>query len=301
MGDSDILAVLTNTCENLANLFLDCPSTELDEETLLASDLTFAVERRDWIGMNGDEDPAGWIGKIVISYLAESSHQLKALALLLRERAVHATLDPLIRAVIERCGRVCWILDPCVTLTQRGARTQLELGVCALHYAEAMVLLEASDETREELRGWRGDHRRRVHDRFTVETNGSKKDMSDWSVDGETYPGYTEVVAFALDGHEQAKGVYAGLSGFSHPNVFFASERQHQTVVSRNVMVMHTDALERTLRIAIAAYLAAVKHWAAYFLDKELAAEIVVEGDRLADDLDAASVLEDIPDTSHGS
>jgi hypothetical protein len=80
--------------------------------------------------------------------------------------------------------------------------------------------------------------------------------------------------------------------------VFFAAERRHQTVVTRNVMVMHTDSIEKNLRIALAAHLAAVKRWAASYLDQVEADAVAVEGDRLADTLDAASVLEDVSVTT---
>lgn len=258
MGSSDILQVFADTCERQARLFLDCPPDELDQQAQRASTRPFAVDAREWVANYGDEDPAWWLGRIVVSYLAEASHQLLAMSLLLENRAVHATLDPLIRAVLERCGRVCWLLDPEASSAQRSGRAQLEIGVCAHHYAEALSLVEAPDGVRAEVRKWRGEHRSRVHNRYSVETNGEKKDMSAWNVGGEAYPGYTETVAHALNRHPRSSGVYAGLSGFSHPNVFFALERQGQTVVIRNVMVMHTDAVESTLRIALVSHIAAV-------------------------------------------
>lgn len=293
MGSSDILEVLADTCERQAELFLACPPDKLDQQAQLASSRPFAVDAREWLANHGDEDPTGWLARIVQSYLAEASHQLAVMSLLLRKRAVHATLDPLIRSVLERCGRVCWLLDHEASSAQRSARTQLELGVCALHYAEALSLVEAVDEFRAEFRRWRSEHRSRVHNRYAVETNGEKKDLSKWVVGGESYPGYTDAVARALDRHPQSSGVYAGLSGFSHPNVFFALERQEQTVVSRNVMVMHTDAIERSLRIALASHTAAVKRWAAYYQDQATAEAVEQEADRLADILDEASVLAD--------
>lgn len=298
MSGGDIFEVLVDTCERQARLFLDCPPDDLDRQAQLDSSRPFAFDARTWIERNGDEDPAHWLGRIVVSYLAEASHQLSAIALLLTNRAVHATLDPLIRAVLERSGRVCWLVDPDATESQRSARTQLEIGVCAHHYAEALSLLKGDDATRAELRQWRGDHRARVHARYAVITNGEKKDLSAWSLNGETYPNYTETVGYALDRNPQSPAVYAGLSGFSHPNVFFAQERQGQTVVTRNVMIMHTDAIERNLRIALVSHLAAVKRWASYYLDQELADAVVAEGDRLADVLDDASVLPDVPSTS---
>ena len=196
MSSSDILEVLGDCCDRQPKLFLDCPPDGLDRQAQLDSSRPFAVEAREWIRENGDEDPAGWLGRIVVSYLAEASHQLSVMALLLKNRAVHATLDPLIRAVLERCGRVCWLLDPDATASQRSARTQLELGVCAHHYAETLSLVDAAEETRTEVRQWRGQHRTRVHTRYSVDTNGQKKDMSGWSVNGETYPNYTGTVAY---------------------------------------------------------------------------------------------------------
>lgn len=294
MSPADILEVLAETCERQAALFLDCPPDDLDESSWLDAQRAFSADARDWNARNGDPDPAGWISRMVVSYLSESSHQLAGLAVLIRSRAVHATLDPLVRAVLERCGRVCWLIDNEATGDQRAARAQLELGVCAFHYAEALALLDGPDTERTELRKWRGEHRSRVHSRHAVVTNGEKKDMRGWDVDGEAYAGYTETVAYALDRHGRSPGVYAALSGFAHPNVFFAAERRHQTVSTRNVMVMHTDSIEKNLRIALAAHLAAVKRWAAYYLDQDLADAVAAEGDRLADVLDEASVLAEV-------
>lgn len=58
---------------------------------------------------------------------------------------------------------------------------------------------------------------------------------------------------------------------------------------------MQMDAIERNLRIALVSHLAAVKRWATYYLDQDLADAVVAEGDRLADKLDEASVLPDVP------
>lgn len=294
MGSTDILEVLAATCEQQARLFLDCPPDPSDEDAL-GSSRQFAIDALEWETANGDQDPAWWLSQVVGCYLAEGSHQLKVLASLLRSREVHGTLEPVIRAILERCGRICWLLDPTSSAAQRAARCQLEVGVCALHYAEALSLLDADSQSRDELRRFRGEHRARVHDRYTVETHGEKKDMSAWTVDGQSYPGYTETVAYALSDHPMSSGMYAGLSGFSHPNVFFGGERRNQTVATRSVMIMHTDSIERTLRVAVGSHIAATKRWAAYYLDHPTADAVVAECDRLADILDEASVLEADP------
>lgn len=295
-GSTDILEVLAATCEQQARLFLECPPDPSDDD-VLGSSRQCALDARDWEEANGDRDPAGWLSQIVVSYLAEASHQLKVLASLLRSREVHATLEPVIRAVLERCGRICWLLDPKSLAAQRAARCQLEVGVCAHHYADALSLLAADNQSRDELRRFRGEHRARVHARYAVDTGGEKKDMSAWVVDSESYPGYTETVTYALSDHPMSSGMYAGLSGFSHPNVFFSRERRNQTVATRSVLIMHTDTIERTLRVAVGSHIAATKRWAAYYLDQATADAIVAECDRLADVLDEASVLEPDPPT----
>jgi hypothetical protein len=299
MSSTDVLDVLAATCEEQAHLFLESPRADLDSEAALASSRPYAVDRRGWIENHGDQDPAGWLSQVVTMYLAEASHQLDLLGSLVRSRAVHATLEPLVRAVLERSGRICWLLDPTASAQQRAARCQLEVGVCALHYADALNLLDADADVRDELRTFRGEQRTRVHSRHAVDKNDAKNDMSDWIVDGENYPNFTDSVSYALSDHPLSPGMYAGLSGFAHPNVFFAGERRNQTVVTPNVLIMHTDSIERTLRIAIGSHNAALKRWASYYFDIELATELVAELGRLADVLDAASVLE--PELDSGS
>lgn len=294
VASRDIIEALAEACEAQAALFLDCPPDGLDEQQVLATPRPFAVDAREWIANHGDEDPAGWLSRTVVSYLAEASHQLRLLSLVLTNRAVHGTLGPLVRAVLERSGRVCWLLDPDASAGQRGARAQLELGVCALHYADTLCRLGSPDEIRTEIRRWRGEHRNRVHNRYAVETNDANKDMSKWKVDGESYPDYTEMVGYALNHDPGSAAIYAVLSGMSHPNVFVAQEGQQQILATRNVMVLHTDSLERLLRIALASHIAAVKRWAAFYLDQSTADAVVQEADRLADVLDEASVLADI-------
>lgn len=297
-SNDDILGVLVDTCDQQARLFLDCPPGDLDEASWLDAPRPFAADARDWNTRNGDTDPAGWMSRAVVSYLSEASHQLAALALLLRSRAVHATLDPLVRAVLERCGRVCWLIDHQATGDQRAVRAQLELGVCALHYAAALSLIGGPDDvtSRSSSVAGRASFPRTRAPRCRDE----RREEGHVCVDGRwrVVPRLHRDRCPCPRSSPAVLGVYAGLSGFAHPNVFFAAERRHQTVVTRNVMVMHTDSIEKNLRIALAAHLAAVKRWAASYLDQVEADAVAVEGDRLADTLDAASVLEDVSVTT---
>jgi len=45
------------------------------------------------------------------AYVLESAHELRALAILLRARHVAGAVEPIVRAVVERSGRVNWILE----------------------------------------------------------------------------------------------------------------------------------------------------------------------------------------------
>jgi hypothetical protein len=80
------------------------------------------------------------IQKVCAIYLFESSHELLSLSTLLHSEQIAGSLEVLSRAVIERCGRVSWLLDhhPDVTPRIRSARISLELAVSWQHYREVI-------------------------------------------------------------------------------------------------------------------------------------------------------------------
>ena len=225
---TDILEMLVETCRTQSDIYLRSQALTLTPDEASRTSRPLGKDSIEWDAANGDDDPCWFLANIVGQYLAEASYQLTALAHLIESRAVHATLEPLIRATLERCGRVCWLLDDEVDSTTRAARTHLELFVCSNHYVKALKALKAHPDERSRLREWKKDHEARVRDRFQLVPDESSNATCKWILNDEKYPGYSSVVKYALDSHPQASAIYASLSGFSHPNTLFGLERVHR-------------------------------------------------------------------------
>lgn len=76
-----------------------------------------------------------WVADATSMYVIEAAHQMRATGVLVASGTVTASLDPLVRAVVERVGRVKWILNPDIQPEHRGARAGLEFGVSMAHTA----------------------------------------------------------------------------------------------------------------------------------------------------------------------
>ena len=100
----------------------------------------------------------------------------------------------------------------------------------------------AGDRPRADLRREARAQQRQLKQWFVVDQRPDDKcddtspptgDVRRWVVDGEKFPTLTASAEYALEhgGIEKiaAQGTYAGLSGFSHPNVAFS--REHRTIV----------------------------------------------------------------------
>jgi hypothetical protein len=267
----------------------------------------WAFERRMWREARGTDEPMDWVSLCTSTYLIEAAHQVRAVGVLLQTGAVTASLDPLVRAVVERVGRVKWILDPECHPARRGSRAGLEVGVSMTAYRTALERLGADRDICKEWKGKVRAHRKLLEDLFTVEKPPSdpcdpdskpSEDMSLWVVEGEPYPDYGTNAGHALETesttHAQGKATYGGLSGFSHPSVIFS--REHRTIDGDGGVTytyLFTD-LERSARHVAFGVLDGFRYWTAYYDAAPDAVQARI--DDLGDRMDSISVIGDPSD-----
>ena len=120
-GFSDELA---DICKAAAGVFLGrgLQSRDAESEPVPVLVSTNDEPFKDSIG---SDEPTNWISECVSVYLAEAANELLAIEVLLRSRVVAASLDPLVRAIIERTGVVNWLLDEKAQPRQRSIRGSL--------------------------------------------------------------------------------------------------------------------------------------------------------------------------------
>jgi hypothetical protein len=301
-SSSDIEAFMGNLariCEDAAHLFLRGPAPAEQDSTPAP---IWELERLAWLDTLGSEKPAGWVNEITSTYLAEAAHQVLAVGHLLRNGTVTAALDPLVRAAIERAGRVKWILDPGIETRERAIRAGIELGVSYQHYREVLARLGADDTTRKSQKKRDSRHRELLESWFQVdrpprdpcdESSKPTKDMTQWAIEGQSFPTYTEVAQIALGNeqttHGQAAGSYDGMSGFSHPSVVFSREHRIVDDSGATTFTYQPSDLEKAARFGAFSFLNAVRHWATYYGAEPQALQERV--DALGDEMDQISVL----------
>ena len=248
-----------------------------------------------------------WVSLATSLYVIEAAHQVRSIGVLLQTGAVTASLDPLVRAVVERAGRAKWILAPEADPERRGARAGLEFGVSLAAYRQTLDRLDAPKDVRKEWRDRVRAHRKRLEELFKVQKPPSdlcdaeskpSEDMGQWIVAGESYPNYGLNAGYALETdsttHAQGRATYDGLSGFSHPSVVFSSE--HSTIDEHGRVTytyLLTD-LEKSARDGAFGLLDAFRYWTTYFgANPEGVQERV---DHLGDRMEAISVIDAIAD-----
>jgi hypothetical protein len=121
----DFINQLATVCINASSVFLDGKTVRKHGT---GPETQWRLDADSWVEAFGSDEPGGWISEIAVGYLGEAAYELKAIAKLLRSRIVAGTIDPLVRAVMERCGRVIWVLDdepPDGTAFNRAARAAL--------------------------------------------------------------------------------------------------------------------------------------------------------------------------------
>jgi len=231
----DFADALSELLNEAADVFLE----DLPGSLITSSDSPWARDRAAWTASFDSDDVAGWVSETSAIYLAEAARLLRGHATLLQTRSVFATIDVIVRAIIERVGHANWILDHQISARQRSARAGLELAVCFYMYRENLHLLDASQPHRRAVRAEARLQQRQLKEWFAVvqppedecdDDSPPTGDVRRWIVDSESFPTLTQAATFAMERGgivgNVARGVYASLSGFSHPNVVFSREHR---------------------------------------------------------------------------
>jgi hypothetical protein len=289
---------LARICDEAARVFLDgLPAVPPD-----ATPTPFwELDRGDIEASIGSDEPHRWVHEIVSSCLSEAANELLAIGALLRCATVTASLDPLVRAVVERAGLVNWVLDHEATARQRAIRSGLEVVVSLQHYRQAMVRLGADNEHRSFLRREQSRLNHLLEDWFEVERPPSDpadesskptKDVTLWVIEGECYPSLTKIAELGMGrGHVDAglaAGSYGVLSGFSHPSLFFGQEHRNVGEDSTVTYTYRYIDLEKLTRLGVLTFMDGVRHWLGYYCANQATA--IERTDAIATALDSISI-----------
>ena len=200
---------------------------------------------------------------------------------LLRSNKIAGSLELLARAIMERCGRVVWLLDhdPKVTPRVRAARITLETAISAQHYRLTVEsLLKSRDpevvRAKKQVRTIRQEIAAIFGDgvvRGRIDENGKLEEsleFSDWTLEGNVYPNFTELTAWAYFGAQnnvkQAKATYRMLCTFSHPSI--DAVRMHLSKVdSRYTYSYSPDYLTKIGGNSAATFYFALQAFTSYF------------------------------------
>jgi hypothetical protein len=205
--DPDFRVELANICEGAAVLFIEhTPLGSISED----ASAPWLVDRSAWSSKLASVLPTDWLNEIATTYLAEAAHEIRAMSRLLADGATSASLDVLVRAVLERSGKVLWVLDPGVPLgsTRRVARAGLEISLSYAHYKSALRRLGAKPDVRSQVDSEARAHRNLLECWFTLD--GPRLDRNDpsspvvaepakWKLDGETLITYTAAAGLAAE------------------------------------------------------------------------------------------------------
>jgi hypothetical protein len=236
------------------------------------------------------KDPAGWISHAVGTYLYEIGYELQALGLLLRASLGPGSFELVVRAIVERAGRISWILEEgtseeeCPTLPgeglpvgvrRRAIRASFELLVSQQHYRASLETLRVEKRFRNRARDLLRDKRVLVAEWFGVEKppldpcdpeSQPTPWIAEWTIGGEEYPKYEALARWALSDESLSNsavgGTYAALSGWSHPN--FIASAEH--LADQGFQYRYDgDYLHRLFGLAISSTDTALKCWLGYY------------------------------------
>lgn len=231
--------------------------------------------------------PVQWLSQAIGYYLSDCAYELKAIAHLLREGIVGGSLEVLVRAVVERVARIMWLLDlkleykgrtesvdTPTTPRIRALRASFEALVSAQMYRRGVDSLGAPSADQKQTAKVERSIREDVEKWFPAivkpllnpnDPNSFDPSVNTWTIGGERYPTYSDLSVWAIAGEAtsvaRAKGTYAALSGWSHPN-FIASMELRSPNHSYDY---DFDFLQRLLQLALFGYLKALKAWSGYY------------------------------------
>jgi DNA-binding transcriptional MerR regulator len=295
MDFAELATEFASVFENAASIVndgIELRPADSDPEPIWAHDRSHLVEIYD------SDEAAVWMERIGATYLNEAASEMVALAILLRAVRVRATLEPLVRAIVERMGHLNWVFDHEASLRSRVIRTFLEVGVSYQHIRMALDRLGASNADKKRLRKEAVTIREFLSDNFDVDRSAVTDNLFDltrWNVEGESYPNFERAAHLALEASNltpaQAKGSYAALSGFSHPSVLFSAEHELEIDEITTGFVYRQEDLEKTVALALFAFLEGVAHWVGYYHDLDEDDPIRLRLGTVSDAFNKVSVL----------
>ena len=215
--------------------------------------------------------PPQWIYSTTSHYLSEAALQLKAMSALIRQEVVHYSLPVLARAIVERVGVVCWILDAPGSWELRFRRSGLAGAVSNFHYAN---LYRTSDPPAcKRLKTQRLEIRNLLEHHFAVRLDVEFQttyvgDPDAWKVLGDVFPTFRSLAAEAFKSPDiepsLAKYVYDFLTAHSHPTIHAGLEFVEILPSGLQYKVEYED-VDRVTRFALVALLNGIRCWDGYF------------------------------------
>ncbi|UFU05493.1 hypothetical protein [Ruania halotolerans] len=161
-------------------------------------------------------------------YVTAATQQMRALAHLLGPEII-LTGWPVTRAVAEHCGRAAWLLGTDAEPMGRVARYYMEW-IASISFARSDAKSMGKTAEAREL----SDERDAVLVKFRevisdAELFVGKAPTGDWTVGGESYAALAKAVSnFGRDALN-GKGLYDGLSSFSHPSLYRLRQQTRTT------------------------------------------------------------------------
>lgn len=304
-NDAEFINALAELCEIAAHIVFT--SGDLIDRDAVASSTSPALAEKLYFEQNyeASEDerdhPPFWIALIVSTYLPECGHICLGLAAQLRARAFVVGVHSAVRAVIERVGRLKWILATDCNAHQRYARAGLEMTVCQQYYRRAIDGLKAASSDRKHARAEHVRLRECLDRYFEVvykppsdpcdDSSSPSSEAIDWVVDGEGYPDYTKLTSYVLDAMGgKSAGTYGAYSGLTHPNVQASAEHRRFAEDGSISFVTTCGDLEKSVRVACFATFDALRNVVAYNGgDTEVLQQRI---DACAERMDSISVLD---------
>ena len=267
----DYLEKTASALELLADLFLS-PKESCQPVNDQDYSVPCNVDRRSLSTSTGSEDPYYWVQFTAFAYIAEAANELRSLAVLIRARLFTGTLGPVVRAVVERVGIVCWILElnQDTDASDRAYRAMLNMLYSSKQYRSAIGRLDPPRAAVRELEGVHRTTRADVVRWFAPHPDPTApKEETLWERKGEKYPELTDFGAIALSGSSRDaihRGVYAALCGMTHPNIAVSAEKTQGGEPGSIVFVHKGDHVDRVVRLAIVAFSRGLQYLARYFL-----------------------------------
>jgi hypothetical protein len=273
-----------NTSEQMSEILDEAANLVLGD---IAADVVHAyaesaadLEAIEVLQQIGSDEPRKWITELSSTYLNQVAHELRSIAALLREDLLVGSLEVLVRATVERVGRINWVLDhdPSITARRRTIRASFEILVSYQHYrigiekigagkADQKRVVREMKDARALVEQWFSDIQRPALDPTDPDSVPTPT-ISDWTIEGEQYPNYSQLARWAIPDSSipdnVASGTYAALSAFSHPS-FVAHRELLVRIQSSAVYYYDFDYLHRLIGLSLFGYVDSLKRWSSYF------------------------------------